>query len=891
MRHILILILLVSMSSLQADEFENIVINEFMASNTRTNLAPETRDFEDWIELYNYGDYPVHIGGCYLTDDIDKPFKWSIPEWIVIEPNQFVVFWADEQNFEMHTNFKLDAQGEEIALFHPDGRAIDWVTFDEQAPDISFGRYPDGGPDWYYIQNPTPGAANDSTRVANLIRVSEPIFSLPGGLYSQSQSVIISASSDSTVRYTTDGSIPIQNSQIYSTAIDVNATTVIRARTFAQDTLPSLVITNTYIINRTSTLPVISIATDPNYLYDEDEGIAAGTCFSAPPGTEPPFDMTANYWQNWERPVSFEYYEPDGKLGFKLDAGIRVFGGAFGRQICQKAFSIYARDKYGSSRINHRLFPSKSIDQFKRFIIRASSNDYNRTFFRDAMMNTLVMGRMDVDYQGYQPVIAFINRQFQGIYNIREKMNEYYPESNYGIDANNVDLLENIDEVNAGDNADYKTLVTFAWSHDLTVPANYDYVKSQIDIDEFMNYFIAELYFRNHDWLHRNTKYWRRQNPEGKWRWMLFDLDWGFGGEINEGPEQYTTNSLQWAFDTSGAVLLERFLQNQDFKNEFVQRFASHLNITFNPDRVTQIIDKLKAGIEPEMPAHIAKWGWPRDMDEWDNEIEVLKEFAMFRPDFVREHLNMTLHLDGWVPLAVHIVNPELGTVKINSVDVPYTGFEGPYYRDIPIRLEAHPYPGGRFVGWEGLSHTSSDSISVWLSDFGEITAIFESSETPAVVINEIHYNPSGNLQGDDDNYEFIELLNQGSFEADISGFTFTKGIDFKFPAATTITPGEYIVIARNKMTYQGNGYQVFQFTDGALANEGEAISLYNDQAVLIDSVEFGDTAPWPALPDGNGPSLELIDPNRDNSLAGSWAASSQTGGTPGLPNSRINNQ
>jgi hypothetical protein len=887
MRYILVFIILSGISSLQADEFENIVINEFAASNTHSNLTPDTKDFEDWIELYNHGDYPIHIGGLYLTDDIDTPFKWRIPDWIVIEPNAFVVFWADDNNFEMHTNFKLDNQGEQIALFRPDGTAIDWIDFGEQAQDISYGRYPDGGSQWYYMTTPTPGGINNSQRVSSLIKAQEPVFSKPGGLYSQAQSVTLTAPPNSTIRFTTDGSIPTQYSQSYSAAINVDTTTVIRARTFAQNKLPGPTVTNTYIIDRTSSLPIISIATDPNYLYGE-QGIAAGSCFSEQPGTEPPFDMTANYWQNWERPVSFEYYEPDGTLGFKLDAGIRIFGGAFGRQICQKAFTIYARDKYGFSTINYRLFPSKSIDQFKRFILRASSNDYNRTFFRDAMMNTLVMGQMDIDYQGYQPVIAFINGQFQGIYNIREKMNKYYPESNYGIDADNVDLLENVGEVNAGEDIDYRELISYVQSHDMATAANYEHVKNLLDVDECMNYFIAELYFRNHDWLHRNTKYWREHNPEGKWRWMLFDLDWGFEGEINEGPEQYTTNSLQWALDTGGAVLLEHLLENPAFKNEFAQRFASHLNITFNPDRVIQIIDKLKAGIEPEMPAHISRWGWPRDMAAWEDEIELLREFAIHRPDNVREHLSMTLQLDGLASLVVNIANPELGEVKINSVVVPHSGFEGLYYRNIPIRIEASPHPGSRFVTWQGLSHTASDSIDVWLSDFSEIVAIFEPSETPGIVINEIHYNPSGDLQGDDDDYEFVELFNAGTAEINLSNYAFTRGIDFKFPPGTFMAPGEYIVLARNKTTYEGNGFQVFQFDDGALANEGETISLYDDHAVLIDSVKFNDKIPWPILPDGSGPSLELSSPYSDNSLAGSWYSSKQAGGTPGRPNSMM---
>jgi hypothetical protein len=155
----------------------------------------------------------------------------------------------------------------------------------------------------------------------------------------------------------------------------------------------------------------------------------------------------------------------------------------------------------------------------------------------------------------------------------------------------------------------------------------------------------------------------------------------------------------------------------------------------------------------------------------------------------------------------------------------------------------------------------------------------------PNIVINEIHYNPCP-AQGDDLLYEFVELYNAGATTADLSGYTFSLGFIFTFPDGTTMTPGEYIIVAVNAASYIGNGYQVFQNTSGNLSNNGEAVELQDGFGNVVDAVTFDDVAPWPTGPDDQCPSLELIDPSFDNSIASSWQASYVANGTPGAVNS-----
>ncbi|HEX9975432.1 MAG TPA: CotH kinase family protein, partial [bacterium] len=665
--------------------------------------------------------------------------------------------------------------------------------------------------------------------------------------------------------------------------IFLDKTTVLRARAFRDSILPGKIVTHTYVINEPSTLPVIAIATPPQFLFDKKIGITVGIPVSDTIGAIPPFDPNANFWKKWERPVHIEYFEADGDRGFNQEAGIAIFGGLFGRQIRQKAFTLFARDKYGDSDFDYPLFPDKSIDSFKRFLLRCSSNDFNSTYIRDAMMNCLVIGQMDVDYQAYQPAIVYINGVFWGLYNIREKTNEYYPESNYNIDADNVDLIEGIGSTAHGDGSHYQNLIQFVKTNDMNLPMNYQYVQKQMDVSEFMNYFITEIYVCNQDWLHQNIKCWREHSADGKWRWLLYDLDWGFGGQDVRMPEPWIDNTIQWVLEHGEAsILFQRLILNEDFKNEFAQRFATHLNLTFNTGRVHHIIEKMVQRITPEMPRQIERWGAIQSMAYWHEQLKRLFEFAQKRPHFVFAHLEETLHLDEKAELIIEVSDSAAGWISINEIPAPAPIFSGPWFKNIPLRIQAHSNIGWRFVRWEGKYPSDADRVSLTLTEHTYMFAVFEPSSLPSIVISEIHYHPSAELQGDGDIYEFVELVNHGVNEVDISGYQFTNGINFTFPQGSYIDGGEYIIIAKTAETYANNGFQVFQTTSGKLDNAGEELVFCDSQGAVVDSVCYNDQPPWPTKPDGEGPSLELKNPSLDNNIASAWRASEQTGGTPG---------
>ncbi len=151
---------------------QTVVINEFMADNSETIPDP-SGSYDDWIEIYNFGNEPVDIGGLYITDDFAEPMKYQIPQGndsTIIQPQGFLLLWADEdlEQGVLHLDIKLSKSGEEIALFKPDGSTcVDSVSFGQQQTDVSYGRNPNGASIWVLFNDPTPGWSNGTTGIGN----------------------------------------------------------------------------------------------------------------------------------------------------------------------------------------------------------------------------------------------------------------------------------------------------------------------------------------------------------------------------------------------------------------------------------------------------------------------------------------------------------------------------------------------------------------------------------------------------------------------------------------------------------------------------------------------------------------------------------------------------
>ena len=578
-----------------------------------------------------------------------------------------------------------------------------------------------------------------------------------------------------------------------------------------------------------------------------------------------------NWNQDWERPVSMEYFLMDGRRELQFDAGIKIFG-ACSRANPQKSFAIYANDVYGNDTIKYPFFSNKPIREFKSLVLRNSGNDNNSTLFRDAFMQGIVLNQIDIDCTDSQPVSVYLNGDYWGVYTFKEKINEHYIESNHGYDSDKIDLLENNAGVLNGNSNQYTKLLSSLKINDPSKPEFYSTVKQQIDTEEYLNYQIAQIYFANTDWPGNNIRYWRPQGSDGRWRWIMYDTDFGFG--LSGG---YSNNTLSMALALKGpdwpnppwsTYVFRRLTENKEFREDFIQRFMSCLNSIFNQNRILALIDQYQYEIEGDIPKHIAKWRNPSSITVWRSNVNVLRTFAKKRQSYIEKHLKSQFKLGDVISQNLRVAEPGKGEIYVNSIPQTETILSAAFFNQIPIQCHAIPRSGYRFVHWEGLNSEARDRIQTIPLNKTELKAVFEKGSS--IVISEILYSPSTEQGGEKG--QFIELYNPGNSIVDLSAYSFTKGILFTFPEHAEIEPKGFVVIAADKTRYSRIPATVYQWKEGILSGENQEIQLNDCYKHIVFSMRYGIYPSWPLVREGQ--SIILVDSSKDINLPENWACS-----------------
>ncbi len=869
----------------------DIVINEVLALNGAVNYDPRTTRFNDWIELYNPTDRPLDVSGYFLSDDVTKPDKWQIAEETTIAAGDYLLLWATGAAWDdLYTNFKLSDNGETLVLSRPDGAIVDLFEFGEQKPDVSFGRASDGHYQTAYFGNPTPGTANSGGQ-PHTDKHSKPDFALASGFYTSTQTVALSSAAGTRIHYTVDGTTPTERSALYTAPLTIAETTVVKARVYGNGQLPSRIVASTYLIDEATTLPVISIGVAPDYLWDDQIGIyvegsngrVEANCTS---------NLPYNWNQDWERPITIEMFENDGTAAFEENAGIKISGNCT-RALAQKSLAIHFRDKYDDDTLNYPIF-AEGVAQHQSLILRSSASDWGWAMMRDSVAQTIIATEFDWDGQRSRPAVVFINGTYWGIHNIRDKLNEAYIEEKHGYDQDEVDILKWDKLIVEGSDQHYRALITYIDEHDLSDAEAYAYVQTQMDVSQFIDYQIGEIYLDNNDWPGGNIKYWRPQQPDGRWRWLTFDMDLTM---MRWQPELGATrNSLQAALAVDGpkwpnppwsTFLFRNLMTNNLFRDEFLQRFSLYLQSAFEPEHVNRIIDAHKQLIAPEMDRHIGRWYtdiWTNSVTRWERHVDLMHQFADERPSIMRSHLEAYYAIaPTQIALNLTVEQSGAGMIEVSTVRITTDTATIDLYPDKAVTLRPIAAEGYQFVRWQGAVNSTSPTVEMAFAADAAVTAVFEPMPQP--VINEIHYNPSGDLQGDDSLYEFIELYNPHPIALDIGGYQLTDGIAYTFTAGTIMPPDSYIVLAQTAATYTDLPVPVYQWTSGGLKNSGETITLSTATGQIADTVAYADDGAWDATADGDGFSLSLLSATSDNMLAENWAASAAVGGSPGVAN------
>ncbi len=875
---------------------QTIIINEVMSSNY-TTISDEDGDYSDWIEIYNSGNSVVNLNDYSLSDDANSSPKWIFPN-IEMNPDTYLIIFASgkDRNINyLHTNFKISADGEMLWLRDSFGNVIDSLDSVSIPTDYSLGRNISDPSEWLFYENSTPGSANESNGIEAFAK--EPILSLEAGFYNNSINLeITSEDTGAMIYYTTDGSNPNVNSNVFISEIIIDITTVVKAISTINGLLSSKIISRTYFINEETTLPVFSISTDPANLWDDETGIYAdgtngisGPCSPAP----------KNYNQDWERPVTLEFFENNKMPAFNMNAGVKIYGGC-SRTYPLKSLAIYARRKYGYKSIDYPLFPELPYSNYEAVVLRNSGDDYYSSYMRDGLMHSIVSD-LDLEKQAFRQVIVFLNGEYWGIHNLREKINENFLAQHHNVDPDNLDILEREQWIIEGDANNYNTMISFIANNDITNIQNYAIVEAMMDIENFITYCVSQIYFDNTDWPGHNIKYWRSRDG-GKWRWILFDTDFGFGFKS---AENYKNNTLEYATDENGTTnanpswstfLLRKLLENDKFREKFINTYADYANSIFKPEIVNSKIISISETVKPEIPRHIEKWGElfsdPVLYSIWLNNISVMKNFADNRLSYLNDHFINEFGLYGTVNVSISSNISGFGKIKINSLETDNMPWNGTYFIGNPIILEAVSKTGYNFIEWRsnGLTFSTDNKLIVLLNNDIDLVAHFEpdSNSLNNVVINEINYNSSALLNTGD----WLELKNISQVTLDLSNWYLTdENTDnkFIFPSNLFIKPGRYLVIAEDSLLLKQHfpeSHKIVGNINFKISNKGETLNIFDHNSFLIDSVKYGIQNPWPDLSNGTGNTIELSSPDLDNSIGVNWHSSSVSGGTPGRDNS-----
>jgi len=539
------------------------------------------------------------------------------------------------------------------------------------------------------------------------------------------------------IYYTLDGSYPTTSANLYTDSIEITVTTAIRAITIEEGAIGGIATTQTYFINEPQHLPVFSMVTDPDHLFSDETGIMVqGT------NGEPGYctDIPHNLARDWERPVNLEFYEQGSQQVLNQQCGTKIFGGCSRIRYPQKSLAFYARSEYEYSSFKYQLFPSKPADDFETFILRAGADDQPHTFFRDPLTHMLVQDMGDVDMQAYRPVVLYINGDYYGIINLREKINEHYVNDNYGIEADSVDLLKSNGEesrnVVSGSNEDYIDMMDFVRGNDLSLPENYAYMTSLIDIDAYINYQVIQVYLGARDWPGNNIKYWKSGvEPYTKWRWILFDLDHHFKEFFGNIMEESTEEDCgcYWPNPPWSTLLFRSMLENETFREKFIARFSLLANTVFDRERMHEMVDRMQAELLPEMPRHIERWGGQKvthientwmspvfnSIEEWNARVQVMRDFIDSRHEVAMQQMHTYFGIAdaGTNYLSVFLADPSTSTLLVDNAPVFEGAFSGNFTFAAKLPVEALPKPGYLFSHWDLISYAPKDSAVITLGD------------------------------------------------------------------------------------------------------------------------------------------------------------------------------
>lgn len=664
-------------------------INELMQSNIDGVYVDG--DFPDsWVEIYNDGETSVRMNGYRFgeSDNFDEAFELKAS--VGVGPGNYNLFYFDKVAKGYHTDFRLDSGKGKLYLFSPDGDIVDCVSYPKMAaPGVAYGRVEDGGDEWGFELTPTPRAKNSGGVTSRVL--PDPVFSVSGTAHlgvRRLQEVTVSMPegvdlpADTRLYVTTDGSEPTVDSPSYDSIFvkRSQASMVIRAKLISAQAVSPRAVTHSYIYHqRDAGLPVISLNTDRDFLFDDATGI------------------WNNFNEDWRRPVNVEYFTSSGG-GSELNqlGEFRIHGG-WSRNQAQKSFAVYSNKRFGTKKYSYPFFPDKpEIKKSKSFVLRNGGNAFTEARINDSFVQVL-FGRNcpNLDWQAYQPVICYINGEYRGIYALRQRSNEDYVEDCYdGLE--DIDMMENWDELKAGTTDSFEAFRQLYESN-----PTYRQMEQAMDVEEFANLYIADAWAANTDFPGNNIVMWRPTAADGKWRWIMKDVDFfasnpaGFNYfDFILHTGDYDNKNIGEGNAAHAVKLFKVMTALPEFREKFIDRFLVYLGDFLRADVTSALIDEQREQLSAEYASHLACYGWPNSFDGWNRRVDDLKRWSAQRTALMPGIICSYFGLDE--PVDVTVDGGDSG-LSINGIELTGSSFAGkwPTGREIEVESRNHS------LGWE----------------------------------------------------------------------------------------------------------------------------------------------------------------------------------------------
>ncbi len=538
----------------------------------------------------------------------------------------------------------------------------------------------------------------------------------PAGYHSTPFLLTLTCSSDSAavIRYTTDGHEPDSSSSIYDGPLLLDATTAVRAKA---DMSGSPVLSNTYLLGKKHEFPVAALIFEPADFFDTNTGIYP------------------NYTEGLGARAQFEFFEPDRPAAcIKQWVNIEIQGSASASQP-QKSLEINARGSLGAETLDWPFFPNLPFDSYKRLVLRNGGQDWMVTQFRDEFVTDLVsnLGEYtpilqlpDLDWQAWRPAVVYLNGQYWGIHNLRERMNRFYVQQHYDLQQADFDLIDNYATAITGDANSWNALFNWLQNHHFQQDSAFAILKQKIDYQNFIDYCALNIFIDNQDWPGNNNRRWRERDPNGHWRWLCKDFDFTLGlfqqstGGWNTGDA--SPDALSRLLDSTSSILpnpdwstllFRRCWENATFRRDFANRSADFLNTIFHPKHVQDRLYFFQNLYRPEITKHYERWWFANYDTIWLANIERIRAFGDARPAYMLQYMDDALHeVAGLATIALDISPREAGTIHISTLTLDSAQVPRPltYLANLPVPVQAIAKPGWHFIGWESSVPVQGDS-------------------------------------------------------------------------------------------------------------------------------------------------------------------------------------